>query len=75
MKGILEKAWGYQGDNMNLPVRDAAAAAPFYETVLGFSVVSRTELPHKSAVLARDKVQIGLTENGGDQLRTVVRSM
>src|SRR5262245_15661277 len=32
VKGILEKAWGYQGDNMNLPVRDLAAALPFYET-------------------------------------------
>ena len=66
MKGILEKAWGYQGDNMSLPVRDVAAAAQFYETVLGFRVVSRTETPHKSAVLARDQVQIGLAENGGD---------
>jgi hypothetical protein len=29
MKATLEKAWGYQGDNMNLPVRDLAAALPF----------------------------------------------
>lgn len=66
MGGTLEKAWGYQGDNMNLPVRDLAAALPFYETVLGFRVLSRSETPHKSAILARDAVQIGLTENGGD---------
>ena len=66
MKGTLEKAWGYQGDNMNLPVRDLATAVPFYETVLGFRVVSRSDAPHKSAVLARDQVQIGLVENGGD---------
>jgi catechol 2,3-dioxygenase-like lactoylglutathione lyase family enzyme len=66
MKPILEKASGYQGDNMRLPVRDLAAALPFYETVLGFRVMSRSDSPHNSAVLARDQVQIGLVENGGD---------
>jgi catechol 2,3-dioxygenase-like lactoylglutathione lyase family enzyme len=66
VKGKLEKAWGYQGDSMNLPVADLAAALPFYETVLGFQVVSRGETPHRSAVLARDEVKIGLAENGGD---------
>lgn len=63
---MIEKAWGYQGDNMNLPVRDLAASLPFYETVLGFRVLSRSDTPHYSAVLARDRVQIGLAENGGD---------
>ncbi len=66
MKATLEKAFGYQGDNMNLPVKDLAVALPFYETVLGFQVVSHSETPHKSAVLARDEVQIALAENGGD---------
>ena len=66
MKPTLEKAFGYQGDAMNLPVRDIAGALPFYETVLGFRVLSRRDTPHKSAVLARDGVQIGLAENGGD---------
>jgi catechol 2,3-dioxygenase-like lactoylglutathione lyase family enzyme len=66
MKATLEKAWGYQGDNMNLPVRDLAAALPFYETILGFQVLSRSDTPHNSAVLARYRVQIGLAENGGD---------
>jgi catechol 2,3-dioxygenase-like lactoylglutathione lyase family enzyme len=66
MKPTLEKAWGYQGDHRNLPVRDLAAALPFYETVLGFRLLSRSETPHKSAVLIRDQVQIGLAENGGD---------
>lgn len=66
MKAMLEKAFGYQGDNMNLPVRDLAASLPFYETVLGFRVLSRGDTPHKSAVLAREKVQMGLAENGGD---------
>ena len=51
---------------MNLPVRDLSAALPFYETVLEFRVLSRSETPHNSAVLARDQVQIGLAENGGD---------
>ena len=66
MKGTLEKAFGYQGNNMQLPVKDVAAAVPFYETVLGFRVLSRSDTPHNSAVLARDEVQIGLVENGGD---------
>jgi catechol 2,3-dioxygenase-like lactoylglutathione lyase family enzyme len=66
MKGTLQKAFGYQGNNMNLPVGDLAAAVPFYERVLGFRVVSRTDTPPNSAVLARDDVQIGLAENGGD---------
>ena len=66
MRGTLEKAWGYQGDNMNLPVASVDAAVPFYEQMLGFRVVSRSDAPHRSAVLARDDVQMGLTENGGD---------
>lgn len=66
MKAALEKAWGYQGDNMNLPVRSLTAALPFYESVLGFRVLSRSDTPHNSAVLVRDQVQIGLAENCGD---------
>ena len=66
MKGTLEKAFGYQGNNMQLPVKDVAAAVTFYETVLGFRVLSRGDTPHNSAVLGRDEVQIGLVENGGD---------
>jgi lactoylglutathione lyase len=62
----LEKAFGYQGDNMNLPVESLAMALPFYENVLGFHVVSRSEAPHKAAILERDQIQIGLAENGGD---------
>ena len=62
----LEKAFGYQGDNMNLPVKDLAAALPFYENVLGFRVVSQSDEPHKAAVLARDQIQIRLAENDGD---------
>ena len=66
MTTSLDRAFGYQGDNMNLPVVDVTAAVPFYEDVLGFSVVSRSDSPVPSAVLARDNVQIRLVENGGD---------
>jgi lactoylglutathione lyase len=66
MAGQLERAFGYQGDNMNLPVADVEAALPFYVSVLGFRVESRAEAPHKSAVVARDQVQMRLVENGGD---------
>lgn len=66
MAGTLEKAFGYRGDNMNLPVSNVDAALPFYETVLGFRLLSRANTPHKSAVLARDHVQIGLIQNGRD---------
>ena len=62
----LEKAFGYQGNNMDLPVADLDAALPFYETVLGFKVVSRDDAQPKSAVIARDDVQMRLAENGGD---------
>ena len=66
MKPQLTAAFGYQGDHMALPVADVDAAIPFYETVLGFRVQSRNETPHRSAVLARDAIQIALVENGGD---------
>ena len=62
----LEKAFGYQGDKMHLPVPDLEAALPFYERVLGFRVLSRGDAPHKSAVMVRDHVEIGFAENGGD---------
>src|SRR2546425_5533327 len=51
---------------MNLPVKNLEDALPFYETVMGFRIVSRGETICKSAVLGRDEIQIGLAENGGD---------
>lgn len=66
MTATLERVFGYQGDNMNLPVRNVEEALPFYESVLGFRLLSRSELPCRSAVLVRDGIQIGLAENGGD---------
>jgi Predicted ring-cleavage extradiol dioxygenase len=62
----IEKAFGYQANNMDLPVADLATAVPFYENVLGFRVVSRSDTPLNSAVLERDEIQIRLAENGGD---------
>jgi lactoylglutathione lyase len=66
MKAVLKSAWGYQGNNMALPVANLDAAIPFYETVMGFRLLSRSDSPHRSAVLARDEIQIGLAENGED---------
>jgi len=62
----FKRAAPYADDAMNLPVADLEAAIPFYEETLGFRLVSRSDAPPKSAVLARDEVQIGLAENGGD---------
>jgi catechol 2,3-dioxygenase-like lactoylglutathione lyase family enzyme len=66
MKAIFKSAMGYQGDNMKLPVANVEASIPFYESVMGFRVVSWSDSPHKSAILGRDGIQIDLAENGGD---------
>ena len=66
MKAVYKGAWPYKDDEMNLPVADVDQAIPFYETVMGFRIESRGDSPHKSAVLSRDDIRIGLAENGGD---------
>ena len=66
MKSVFKSTWPYQDDEMNLPVENVDQAIPFYEKVMGFQVDSRTDSPHKSAILARDEIKIGLAENGGD---------
>jgi catechol 2,3-dioxygenase-like lactoylglutathione lyase family enzyme len=66
MTAEFKTAWGYKGDNLNLPVPDLEASISFYERVMGFRVVSRSDSPYKSAILGRDGIQIGLAENGGD---------
>jgi lactoylglutathione lyase len=66
MKAIFKRAAPYAEDAMNLPVADVEAAIPFYEQTFNFRVVSKQDAPVKSAVLARDQIQIGLAENGGD---------
>jgi hypothetical protein len=75
MKATLEKAWGYQGDNMNLPVRDLAAVLPFYETVLGFRVLSRSDTPHNSAFWRATTSRLDLRKTVAIPPRTAVPSM
>lgn len=65
-KAFFKSATPYANDKMKLPVESVDLASPFYETVMGFHVVSRSNTPHRSVVLARDGIQMGLVENGGD---------
>ena len=65
-KAVFKRVSPYQDDEMNLPVENVEEAIPFYETVMGFETISRSDTPCKSAVLARDNIQMGLAENGGD---------
>jgi predicted enzyme related to lactoylglutathione lyase len=65
-KAIFKRVVPYKDDALNLPVADVDAAVPFYEQTFDLRVVSRSDEPHKRAVLARDEIQIGLAENGGD---------
>jgi lactoylglutathione lyase len=66
LMSVFLRAVPYAKDAMNLPVANVDASIPFYETVMGFKVVSRSNAPYPSAVLARDRIQMGLAENGGD---------
>lgn len=66
MKAVFKSAKPYAADALNLPVKDVESAIPYYERTFGFQVVSRQASPHALAILARDSVQIGLAENGGD---------
>lgn len=65
-RAIYKRAAPYADDAMNLPVADVDAAIPYYEKTFGFQIVSRQDSPHKSVILARDDIKIGLAENGGD---------
>jgi hypothetical protein len=47
-------------------VADVEASIPFYKATFGFAVKARRNSPHNSVILARDEIQIGLAENGGD---------
>ncbi|NOT62036.1 MAG: VOC family protein [Acidobacteria bacterium] len=66
MKATFKSASGYQDDAMNLPIANVATAITFYETVMGFRVSAREDVPHPAATLVRDDVQMRLVENGGD---------
>jgi lactoylglutathione lyase len=65
-KAVFKTAAPYADDAMNLPVQSVDTAIPYYEKTFSFRVVSRQDAPHKSVILARDSIQIGLAENGGD---------
>lgn len=66
MATLFLRAAPYAKDALNLPVADVASAIPYYEKTFNFTIVSQQDQPHKSAILARDNIQIGLAENGGD---------
>ena len=65
-RAVFRRAVLYCDDALNLPVANVEAAVPYYERTFGFEVVSRQNAPHARAILARDQIQIGLAENGGD---------
>jgi catechol 2,3-dioxygenase-like lactoylglutathione lyase family enzyme len=66
MKAEFRSASPYADDALNLPVQDVDTAIPYYEKIFGFRVISRQDAPHKSVILERDSIRIGLAENGGD---------
>ena len=66
MTANFSRAAPYADDAMNLPVRDVEQAIPFYESKLGFRVVSRSDNDCHRVTLGRDSIQIGLAENGGE---------
>ena len=55
-----------QEDELNPPVKDLDQALPFHEKSMGFEVLQHNDTSHKSAILWRREVKIGLAENGGD---------
>jgi lactoylglutathione lyase len=62
----LTAAYGYQGNNMDLPVKSVDEALPFYVEVLGFVLMSTDDGPPRSATLERDGISMRIAENGGD---------
>lgn len=62
----LLSAFGYQGDAMNLPVKDVDASLSYYIEKMGFSAGETSSSPHKKVVLERDGIQMALAENGAD---------
>jgi len=45
MAAIFNKASPHADDAMNLPLESVDTALPFYQTVMGFQVLSRTDTP------------------------------
>ena len=65
-RAVFKRAVPYANDALSLPVASVASAVPYYERIFGFEVVSRQDTPISKVILARDEIQIGLAENGGD---------
>lgn len=65
-RAVFKRAWGYQGDPLNLPVVNIEIAIPYYEKLFGLHLESTTDEPVRSAILQRDNIRIGFAENGGD---------
>ena len=66
MKAVYKTAKPYLANAMNRPVKNLEDALPFYQNVMGFQILSRQDLPIRSATLGRDGIQIGLAENERD---------
>lgn len=66
MKAVFRAAVPYARDALDLPVRDVESAIAYYERTFGFRLVVRKAEPHATAILERDLVRIGLSENGRD---------
>ena len=66
IKAVFKTVSPYLEDEMNLPVENVDESIPFYDSIMGFKVASKGDSPHKSVILTRDNIQIGLAENGGD---------
>lgn len=52
-------------DPQHLPVPSIETALPYYNR-LGFTVKRRSETPTPHLTIARDEIEMGLAENGGD---------
>ncbi|RYU94200.1 VOC family protein [Emticicia agri] len=63
---IYKNAWPYLQNKMNLPVENLSNAIPFYEKIMGFEQTAHSNSPYKSAILKRNEIEIGLSENGED---------
>ena len=74
MSGTLERAYGYKGDSMNLPVADVETALPFYETVLGFQMLSRATLRITRPSLAAIEFRCNSSRTAAIPRRMAVRS-
>ena len=66
MKAVFLRVAPYGDDALHLPVADIDTSIPFYTSIMGFEVVSRSDSTPRSVVLGRPEIQMTLSENGGD---------